>query len=241
MQIENPYFFKDQFFEASQIILLSDAISKSEIIGYDIDQIIARSEIPVVTAFNKKHKTNFQWQEHGYGSMWKWLKKDMNFSDDDKVINKEALSFWENSDLLFQAPIIQSTFEFMKLIKILGKKQYIITSRKPNLEKMTRRYLMLNKITNIIPKENIFVNKSVDVKGGVFKALMIKDLGIELMFEDSLSQIEEIVRIQSTQKNSTKIVWIPAGTDKHIKKPLNQNIIKVKDEFILPSLVAQSY
>jgi len=228
------------FFESSQIILLSDAIYKSEIIGYDIDQIIARSEIPVVEAFNRKHNTNFCWQDHGYGAMWNWLKQ-INYSDEDEIINKEALSFWESPDLLNQAPLIESTYMFMKQMKTLGKKQYIITSRKPNLEKMTRRYLMFKGITNIVSEENIFINKSVDVKGGVFKALMIKDLKIELMFEDSLSQIEEILRLQNNLKSSAKIIWIPAGTDKAVKKPLNINVIKIKDEFVLPHLVAQSY
>ena len=230
----------NELFESLQIVLLLEAINKSEIIGYDMDQIIVRSEIPVVEAFNKKHKTNFSWQNHGYGSMRNWLRDQLNYKDED-LINSEALRFWENSDLLFRAPLIQSTIKFMKLMKILGKEQYIITSRKPNLGNMTLKYLKLNRVTDIVPEKNILINKCVDVDGFKYKALMIKDLGVQLMFEDSLNQIEEIVRLQTMSLHSTKVVWMPTGVDKYIKKPSNSNVIKITDEHILPYLVAQSY
>ena len=130
---------KNRFFFSSQIVLAKQSIYEAETFAYDLDQIILRSQIPVIEEFNKRHKTFYHWYEHGWDSMREWLRKDFGYTDNQ--IEQEYKDLWENAEILSNAPIIKPTLEFINKMKILGKKQLIITSRKPHLYDSTVKLL----------------------------------------------------------------------------------------------------
>jgi hypothetical protein len=225
-------------YDKLQISLANKFINDSKVIAYDLDQIIVRSEIPVVKEFNKEFKTNHRWQEHGWNTMVKWL-KDIGINDEEKIT--EIFSrYWLNPEILIKAPIVPSTFEFIKKMSEKGKKQLIITSRKPYFIESTMKWLDKNNILKYIPKENVFMNLDKKIEGIDHKKHVIHTYA-DLMIEDSFIQLEEIViHLDKYKKDKTRIIWIPSGNDNRLKKPKSDRVVKFNKIKYL-SLVAQSY
>jgi|GEM_PF-6867627 len=223
-------------YDKSQISLVKKLIDKSDVIAYDLDQIIIRSEIPVVKEFNKDFKTKYRWQDHGWNSMADWI-KEIGIRDDEKIVdifNK----YWMNPEILIKAPIVSSTYEFIEKMHDIGKKQLIITSRKPYFYESTLNWLEKNNLLKFIPEENIFMNRNEKMRGIDFKKTTIEKYA-DLMIEDSLIQLKEIVRHLETISDKANIIWIPAGPDKKLRKPRSKKIVKLRRIKYL-SLVAQS-
>jgi uncharacterized HAD superfamily protein len=226
---------EDLFVNARQIVLACQAIRESEKIGYDLDQMIAESRIPIIKEIKKKRGILYDWRTWGWHTTQKVLEEDFGLSKKEAL--KENLFLWENEKLLLKSPIIKPIKEFIGKMKLLDKEQYIVTSRKPHLHESTHQWLRNKAFFDLIPPENVFLNQDISLKGSVYKAKMCVSLGIKLFFEDCLEQVERIIETSP----DIKVIWIPAGEDIFLAKPKSERVIKIPSLQLPNLLVAQSY
>jgi hypothetical protein len=239
--------------EIKDLPKIQEILEFSKVNGFDLDQVLSASEIPVVNKFNRVFMKNSgkvydpdiaQWNYN----IKQWL---MESFDSKKYHFDEAWAgyiekrFWQDPMLINQAPAKPGAVELSSALLNQKKEQFVVTSRLVSFNQElqplmhTETHKWMSKWFPWIPKENIFVDT---VKGGSdYKLRMVDELhskyGMNVFFEDYLSNALNIVR----NIDDINVVLVSKEYFRNLDHETHPRILKIptmKDVF---PLVAQSY
>lgn len=208
----------DRKFLAREAERLGEILQGVNAVGLDADQILIRSEVPVVKEFNSIFKTSYTVEELGWESISEWL-INLKFSEIDARNMDEYL--WTDPDILFDSPPVPGGREVYRALEQLGKEQHIVTSRPPRLEEITRKWFSI--WMPWIPQERIHINKDKNVSGREFKAAKINELGLPVFFDDSEGQARVI--LERTKAHKPHVVLVTSKYD--VGKFDHQRLIRI--------------
>ncbi|MDK2899132.1 MAG: hypothetical protein PWQ10_319 [Patescibacteria group bacterium] len=190
-------------------------------IGIDIDDVLSETILSFLDFYNKKHNTNFSFNQITDYS----LSKALNIPDKDEMLN--IFDFF-NSD---HAKNMNTTPYSKDIVHKLSKDNllYAISSRPTQLIELTN--IWLNKHYEGCFKEIILTNSSID-KSSTKSSVCISK-GIDYFIEDQVIFAKDCAEVCS------KVILLDKPWNR--LKMNNSNIIRVKDWSCVISELIESY
>jgi len=152
-------------------------------IGFDVDEVLAEFLKGIIPWYNRKHKTNFKYEDFHTYDFWKvW-----NCSKEDAV--KEALEFCRQDELSELEPV-KGSVEGVKLLR--QKYQLQPVTARPDVALPRTKGWLAEKYDNVFLRPKF--------SGGVYhgpgksKAELCKELGINVLVEDNGDTAKECVK-----------------------------------------------
>ncbi|QQG41434.1 MAG: hypothetical protein HYV90_04735 [Candidatus Woesebacteria bacterium] len=162
------------------------------VISWDIDQVLSRTEIPVLDYCDKDLGTNYSSRKIiGWNSIANWL------VEDDLMNKKDALEYewrvWSDPKILLAGEANQKLRNLSIVANVRGVKQYVTTSRIPSLADST--FMWLNHNFPWIPTDHIGINPNSNLDGNEFKARRVAEL---FKFNPGMVHLDDSMRLART-------------------------------------------
>ena len=157
----------------------------------DFDGIICDLRTLAVNEFNDRCGTDYStFDIRCFGQVIVWAKK-LGMSHGEALKIEEEL--WYKPDFIRKASPVEGAVDFLNWFSERGIKMPIITTRRPNLREIT--YNWLEEWTPSFPREDVFIRPAVmcDMSGDIYKAYMVRFLGIDVFFEDIVEQAKVVL------------------------------------------------
>ena len=167
------------------------------IVGIDIDGVVALSVVPVLAQVNSDLGTNYQIMDFtGWHSVKDWalsgyIKRGMPESVALRAATEYDTRVWTHPDLLGAAPVHRGAEAFIKRLHNEGIEYYFITSRIPELFDSTIRWFRRN--LPWVDPSVIRVNTDRELEGKDFKWQTVAKLGIGVHIDDYFEHAKLIV------------------------------------------------
>src|SRR3990167_8577657 len=153
-------------------------------INWDLDQVLAASEEPLLKWFDLLHGTNFRFEKikSGWDPVTEMAAK--HFQTNLAQVSEWENELWTDPDVLFAAEPNYGIRRFSWLASHTGVVQTVATSRNSHFKDSTPEWLA--KYYPWIDKGNIYQNKDTNMDGSDFKLKTILGLQPDVHVEDSI-------------------------------------------------------
>jgi uncharacterized HAD superfamily protein len=202
-------------------------------ISFDVDGVKAQTSPLAVKLYNQRYydkKKNSDLTEYDSVSRWIFkITKDKNKAD------QEALDIWNHQGVQLNAKPVGGASVLSKLLWSFARELdvHYVTSRPGYTKKVTLAWF--NKWLPWIKEKNIHTSNLKNGPQNGFKATLIRELNIDIHFEDSIKHAEEILKTSP----KTLIVLVRQPWNMNINKlSLSKSIIVAKNQRNVPKLLS---
>ncbi len=199
MSVETAKSYLETLTDEQRIFLygIINLNQRNLVLSWDIDQVLAASEIPVLDFCSSDLGVNYVGRKiNGYNTVSNWLIED-GIIKKRKDARKYEKDLWENLELIAAAPPNEVLRKFSYAASLRGIQQFVTTSRIPELGHVTDHWVEGH--FSWIPKDHINQRVNRDLKGEIYKAIKVAEIyrrNPEVVhFDDSMNSIYKISQI----------------------------------------------
>lgn len=209
---------------------------KNYVVSFDIDGVEVNSASAFVKKFNKQYKTHYKVNDlETYWSFVEWVQKA---EPENQNFRQAAMDFWNAADVNLPAPPVAGAWLMGQYLHQNGVKIHRISSRPGHVIGMTKAWYQ-EKMPwvdlNLIHIEEGSPTIREKCEMGSYKVRMIKELGIQFHFDDSLDEAVKIVK-----ETDANVVLVPQPWNLVSPTSLSPKIILLKknENSGIPKLVS---
>jgi beta-phosphoglucomutase-like phosphatase (HAD superfamily) len=155
-----------------------------KIISWDLDGVIANSQIKMIEAMNEiLDKNNIEHPLFVFDKYdsWNYAHDELaKYSTDEEIVIATS-NLFDKPEFLEKAEMYPDTVSFFEKLKELGIENQINTSRPAKNEAVTIKWLEKNNLLKYFSQVNV---KKTDTDGREYKIAMMKKMGALIHFDD---------------------------------------------------------
>lgn len=155
------------------------------VVGWDIDGVQARSEVPVLAAVNRELGTNFTPADLSH---WNFLQEQVSARIKDPAKAALIADYWYDPGLLLQAPPFRGRLAVMNICRFTGIDNQVITTRRPHTRQSTLDWYKRH-LPWVVSENRLHVRTDDTENGDQFKINTARRLCLGRMVEDSGSTV----------------------------------------------------